>query len=115
MDGLQTGRFIRDLQAGSHPRQFLSPHLGSRFARYLINLEESYYYGITLPEIQTVLRVHPEIAVQRKTDERPASVHARSSEIWHLDWGQTNVHVIDASKSKAEVIAELKALIWSKL
>jgi thymidylate kinase len=115
MDGLQTERFIRDLQASPQSRQFLSPHLGSRFAQYLIKLEESYYYGITLPEILTVLRVHPEIAVQRKTDEKPAAVHARSSEIWHLDWDQTRAHVIDASQSKAEVMAELKAWIWSKL
>jgi hypothetical protein len=115
MDGLQAERFIRDLQAASHPKLLLTPHLGSRFARYLIHLEESYYYGITLPEVLAVLRVHPDIAVQRKTDEKPAAVHARSSEIWHLDWDQTDAHVIDASKSKAEVMAELKAWIWSSL
>ncbi len=115
MDGLQVERFIRQLQAGSQAKQFLSPHLNSRLAKFLINLEESYYYKIVTPELLIVLRVNPEIAVQRKTDEDPASVQVRSSEIWNLDWEHTGVHVIDASKPKIDVKSELKALIWSKL
>ena len=115
MDGLQVERFIRELQAGSQAKQFLSPQLNSRLAKFLINLEENYYYQIVTPELLIVLRVDPEIAVQRKTDEDPASVQVRSSEIWNLNWEGTSVHVIDASKSKIDVIAEIKTLIWSKL
>ena len=58
---------------------------------------------------------HPEIAVQRKTDEDSQSVRTRSTEIWKLSWENTDVHVIDASKSKTEVASEIKTLIWSQL
>lgn len=62
-----------------------------------------------------VLRVNPQIAVQRKTDEDATSVEKRSTEIWQLNWETTDAHIIDASKSKTEVASELKTLIWSRL
>jgi thymidylate kinase len=89
--------------------------LKSWFARFLINLEESYYDQISLPELLIVLRVDPLIAVQRKTDEDATSVEKRSREMWQINWGTTDAHVIDASKSKTEVASELKTLIWSRL
>lgn len=115
MDGAQAEQFIRRLQQGLRAKQFLTPKLESRFAKFLINLEESYYDQIALPELLIVLRVNPQIAVQRKTDEDAISVEKRSTEIWQLNWETTDAHVIDASKSKAEVAAELKTLIWSRL
>jgi thymidylate kinase len=115
MDGAQAEQFVRRLQQGPRAKQFLSPNLESRFAKFLINLEENYYGQISLPELLIVLRVNPQIAVQRKTDEDATSVEKRSTEIWRLNWETTNAHVIDASKSKAEVASELKALIWSRL
>lgn len=86
-----------------------------RFPKYLISLENNYYIPIIPPELLLVLRVNPEIAVQRKTDEESTSVRERSTEIWGLNWEHTNARVIDASKSKADVLAEVKALIWSEL
>jgi len=115
MDGAQTEQFIRQLQHGPRAKQFLTPRLESRFARFLVGLEESYYHQIVFPELLIVLRVNPKIAVQRKTDEDPISVEKRSTEIWELNWEKINAHVIDASKSKAEVVSELKTLIWSQL
>lgn|SRR5574341_780967 len=115
MDGAQTQQFIRQLQAGPQAKRFLSPHLGSWFARFLVKLEESYYQQIALPEVLIVLRLNPEIAVQRKTDEDAISVEKRSTEIWQLNWKKTDAYVIDASKSKTEVASELKTLIWSRL
>ncbi len=87
----------------------------SGLVRLLIMLEMRYYRPIRPPELLIVLRVDPEVAVQRKTTEDPASVRARSQEIWRLDWGQTCAHVIDAGRSRAEVLSELKSLIWSEL
>ena len=115
MDGAQTEQFIRRLQEGPRAKQLLTPNLKSRFARFLINLEESYYNQISLPELLIVLRVDPLIAVQRKTDEDATSVEKRSREMWQINWGTTDAHVIDASKSKTEVASELKTLIWSRL
>jgi thymidylate kinase len=115
MDGLQAERFVRELRAGPQAKQFLAPHLRSRLTKFLIKLEEKYYRQVVLPELLVVLRVDPKIAVQRKTDENPTSVQIRSSEIWNLNWEHTNAYTIDASKSKMDVLTELKSLIWSKL
>lgn len=115
MDGAQTEQFIRRLQEGPRAKQLLTPNLKSWFARFLINLEESYYDQISLPELLIVLRVDPLIAVQRKTDEDATSVEKRSREMWQINWATTDAHVIDASKSKTEVASELKTLIWSRL
>jgi len=115
MDGAQTEQFIRQLQERPEARQFLSPRLDNWFARFLVKLEESYYHQIVLPELLIVLRVDPEIAVQRKTNEDAFSVQERSTEIWKLNWENTDARVIDASKSKTEVASELKTLIWLQL
>jgi hypothetical protein len=111
MDGPQSERFISQLMAGP----LISPHRASRFARILVRLEERYYRSIVPPELLFVLRVDPEIAVQRKTGEDAISVRERSAEIWELNWEHTDAHLIDASKSKRDVLRALKALIWSEL
>jgi thymidylate kinase len=115
MDGPQTERFISQLMERPQSEQFLSPHQASRLAKGLVKLEESYYNQFVVPELLIVLRVDPEIAVERKTDEESTSVRERSTEIWELNWEQSDAHVIDASKSKSDVLAEIKALIWSDL
>lgn len=102
MDGPQAERMT---SAG--PRNWL--------VRLLTAWEKRYYRSIVLPELLVVLRIHPEIAVKRKPDEDAASVRARSSEIWHQDWQGTTAHVIDAGRSQAEVLSDLKSLLWSQL
>ena len=115
MDGPQVERFIRQLMDTPDANRFLSPHQESRLAKLLAKIEEGYYRQVVLPELLIVLRVDPEIAVQRKIDEQATSVRARSTEIFKVDWQSTNAHIIDSSKSKTDVMAELKALIWSEL
>lgn len=115
MDGPLTRQFISQLTDGPRAGQFMSPHRASRFAQVLVKLEESFYRQIVSPELLIVLRVDPEIAVQRKTDEDAAAVRERSTAIWELNWEHTDAHIIDGSKSKTDVLAEVKALIWSEL
>lgn len=115
MDGPRTARFLSQLAGGSLADQFLAPRPSSRFARGLVKREEEYYRQTVLPEVLVVLRLDPEIAVQRKPDEDPAFVRERNAEIWELAWEDTDALVIDASESKAAVSAKIKALIWSKL
>ena len=102
MDGLQAERVPSNRQA-------------NWLIKFLIGLERNYYHQIVPSELLIVLRVDPEIAVQRKADEDAASVRARSAEIWELDWRQTPAYIIDASRSRAEVLSDLKNLIWSQL
>jgi thymidylate kinase len=115
MDGAQTAQFIRQLNDGPQAKLFLTPRPNSWLARRLVEMEENYYSQMILPEIVTVLKVNPAIAVQRKTNEDAFSVEKRSTEIWNLNWEDTDVNVIDASKSREEVASELKTLIWSRL
>lgn len=115
MDGPQVERFVSELAARPAARQFLSPHRTSAMVRHLEQRERSYYQQTVLPELLIALRVHPEVAVRRKTDEAASSVRERSTEVWELDWDGTGAHLIDASKSSGAVLAEIKALIWSEL
>lgn len=115
MDGPLVELFIGRLLSGPQGKLPLSPRKEHRLTQLLMKLETSYYQQTAAPELLIVLRVHPEIAVQRKTDEDSASVRRRSTEIWELDWEGAGAHIIDASKSKEEVLAEIKALIWSEL
>lgn len=87
----------------------------NRFVRALITLEEGYHRTIAPPDLLVVLRVDPEIAVQRKTEERPETVRARGAEVWNIDWRGSRAHVVDASQPEDTVARELKALVWSVL
>lgn len=102
MDGPQVERLTRGLKS-------------NRFIRSLAGLENKYYDQITLPDLLIVLRVAPEISVQRKSDETVDSVRSRAGEIWKVDWSKTPAHIIDASKSKTEVLSDMMSLIWSNL
>jgi thymidylate kinase len=85
-------------------------------AKYLAAREKGYYERITYPDILIVLRVNPDVAVQRKAGVEPEStVRPRSQEIWQLDWANTPAIVVDAAASQHEVLAEIKSLIWSRL
>jgi thymidylate kinase len=87
----------------------------NRLIKYLGSLEKKYYRKILSPDVLALLRVDPEIAVRRKTDETAESVRARSTEIWETDWTGSPVKVVDACRSKEEVLSEVKQLIWSNL
>jgi thymidylate kinase len=87
----------------------------NRIVRAMIEVEHRYHRSIAPPEMLAVLRVDPEIAVQRKTEERPDSVRARGAEVWNIDWRGSRAYVVDASQSEDAVARELKALVWSAL
>lgn len=87
----------------------------NRLVRAMIRLEERYHRSIAAPELLVVLRLDPEIAVQRKTEESPDSVRARGAEVWNIDWRDSRARVIDASQPEDAVARELKALVWATL
>jgi thymidylate kinase len=68
-----------------------------------------------LPDLLCVLKVDPDTAVERKSDETAAFVRARTKEIWEKNWEGSTVHVIDANRSKMEVLDRTKALLWAHL
>lgn len=102
MDGPQLERLV---EAGQ----------GNPFIRLLARLEKSWYSRMARPDMLIVLEIDPEIAVRRKTDEDPDSVRTRATEISQLNWQEIGAHVIDASQPKANVLSDLKSVVWSEI
>ena len=88
---------------------------GNGVGRRLAEIEQRYYRALGRPDVLIVLRVDPEIAVARKPEEPPDFVRARWREIWDVDWEALPAHVVDAGRSAADVLAEVKTLVWSEL
>jgi thymidylate kinase len=97
------------------PRLLERRPTSSALARRLQRAEAWYYRHITRPDVIMVLRVEPEIAVRRKTDEPADYVRARSRIIWETDWTGTGARVVDAGRTLPEVLADLKAIVWSEV
>lgn len=87
----------------------------SRLVRSLVGVEQRYYRRILPPDLLIVLRVDPEIAVQRRSDEDPVATRTRNAAILNTDWGNLPAHVIDAGQERERVLAEVKSVIWSSL
>ena len=85
------------------------------FLRLLVGRENSYYKQIQKPDLLIVLKVDPEIAVQRKREETAESVRARSTEVWKLDWNNLSAIEVNANKPREEMLSQIKALVWEHL
>lgn len=81
---------------------------------YLVARETHYYSAFATPDLLAVLRVPPELAVERKTDEDGPYVRRRSTEVWNATWDRTTV-IVDAAQPAADVLATLKSALWSRL
>ncbi|MCB0064667.1 MAG: hypothetical protein KDE19_21235 [Caldilineaceae bacterium] len=106
MDGARTGWLLA--------REDISP-----LVRRLVEMEQAYYRQILPPDLLIVLRVDPQVAQARRTDEEGEWVMARCQEIWDLDWDVehygTRLQIVDAGQPQAAVLAQVKAEIWSRL
>lgn len=89
------------------------PGLG-RLDRALVEKEARYYAAFTRPDVLAVLRVDPEVAVRRKTDEEEHYVRRRSTEVWNATWDGSTV-VVDASRPAEDVLQDLRAAVWERL
>jgi thymidylate kinase len=88
----------------------------SRPVRALAALERRYYRHLLAPDVLVVLRVHPDVAVERKRDvELESFVRPRVEEVWGIEWTDTPAVVIDANQPRERVLAEVKSAIWSRL
>ena len=84
--------------------------------RRLVALERHYYRQIVAPDVLVVLRVHPDVAVERKRElELEGFVRPRAEEIWGVPWAETTAVVVDADRPKDLVLADVKNAVWSRL
>lgn len=103
------------LMDGPNIARTIPPERRNPLVKLLLKLETNYYRQIMPPDLLIVLRVDPDVAVQRKTNEHELHVRTRSSELWQQDWSGTNAYVLDAGQSAENVMAEAQSVIWSRL
>lgn len=108
---------LRQIKMMDGPVAALVPGLcaANSLAGRLARVERAYYAHIKEPDLLVVLRISPDLAVERRSDEDEGFVRARCSEVAHADWDSTPALVIDASRPKSEILAEIKSLVWSRL
>ena len=104
-----------ELMDGAVSVRMADPSRWGHLVRYLADLERSFYHRIAYPDVLIVLRVDPDLAVQRKREERESFLRPRSEEIWLKDWSGTPAVVIDAGRPKAEVLSQIRSVVWSRL
>ncbi len=73
------------------------------------------HHQIVRPDALVVLRVDPEIAVARKTDEHPDHVRPRSTQVWQFDWQTLDAQVVDASRPLEQVVSQVLQASWRAL
>jgi thymidylate kinase len=103
------------LMDGPNIARTIPPQRRNGLIKVLMKLENNYYRQIMPPDLLLVLRVNPDVAVQRKTDEYEQHVRTRSSELWEQDWSATRAYVINAGQPATGVLAEAQSIIWSRL
>ncbi len=101
--------------AGPRLDQFASRLSRNFLGRLLLRTELRYYRQILGPDVLIVLQVDPETAVQRKTTEPADYVRARNRAVRGVDWSGTDAHFVDAGRPLAQVVEDLKAVVWSEL
>src|SRR5438094_5975459 len=92
-----------------------APLARTRLGRWLVAAEARYYRHILAPDVLVLLRVDPETAVRRKTDEPADYVRARCQLVWDTDWSGRRGHIVDASRPLAAALPALKTLLWRAL
>ncbi len=90
------------------------PERFSATSRWIARTEQRLYSHIAPPDVLVVLRLAPEIAVARRWEEDGAPVRARNAEVLSADWSGTNASIVDAARTREEVLAEVRRVIWEQ-
>ena len=91
------------------------PATPPRFSRFLQSAEARYYECMRRPDLLFVLRLDPEIAVARKSDEPADYLRDRGRMIWKTDWSKSGAQVLDAGRTLVDVLDDLKGRVWHSL
>jgi len=84
-------------------------------SRLVAHAERRIYGQIAPPDVLVVLRIDPEIAVSRRSDEESTYVRARNTEVFGVDWSHTDAVVVDASLPPEQVPATIQQAVWDRL
>jgi thymidylate kinase len=87
----------------------------SGFATRIRAWERHVYERMTAPDVLFLLRLDPETAVSRKPSEPAEYVRERARKTAETDWSRSGARIIDAAQPLPQVVATLKAELWSTL
>jgi hypothetical protein len=62
-----------------------------------------------------VLRIDPEVAVARRSDEESGYVRARNTEVRGVDWSGTSATVVEATSPPEVVLDLIRQAVWERL
>jgi len=77
--------------------------------------ERRLYERMAAPDVLFLLRLDPDTAVRRKPSEPADYVRERARKTVETDWSKSGARIIDAAQPLPQVIATLKAELWSTL
>ena len=77
--------------------------------------ERRYYERMAAPDLTFLLLLDRETAVSRKPTEPAEYVRRRARMTAETDWSRSGARVIDAAQALPQVVARLKAELWSSL
>jgi thymidylate kinase len=86
-----------------------------RLARRLAAAEARCYSEMLPPDLLVVMRVDPQVAVQRRPEQDAEFVHRRAQEVHERVWYGPGVTVIDANRPLEEVRAAVLEAVWQRL
>jgi hypothetical protein len=92
-----------------------SPAAFSATTLRIARAEQKVYSQIAPPDILVVLRIDPEVAVARRSDEESSYVRARNTEVRDVDWSSTHAVVLDAEMPPDAVLAAIRRIVWQRL
>jgi thymidylate kinase len=87
----------------------------SRFATALRQWERRFYERMARPDVVFLLRLDPDTAVSRKPSDPADYVRERARLTAETDWTTSGARIVDAAQPLPQVVATLKAELWSTL
>lgn len=101
--------------AGPSEAQGSARDAQSRLATRIRAWERRLYERMATPDVLFLLRLDPETAVSRKPSEPADYVRERARKTAETDWSKSGARIIDAAQPLPQVVATLKAELWSTL
>jgi thymidylate kinase len=81
----------------------------------LARSEAAMYRRIRPPDLLLVVKVPPDIAVERRREQDGEYVTRRAQEVWDTDWEELGATVLDGRRSVEEVSEDGLRAVWARM
>ena len=84
--------------------------------KWLSRIEKKQYKSINGVDLLFVMKLNPEIALQRRPDDNPDELRMRSGQIWNNDWIAPYAFEINTGENNPEEVQKiLLKIVWENL